>query len=129
MLKRTILVLTIGLLTACSQDTEEQPELSTEPIEVDVLNEASASVGDDVTFQIEVTQAGDGVEDANEVIIEVWTDGEKENSAMVPAEHTENGVYTADFTYAEPALYYVQPHVTARGMHSMPVHEVDVSDN
>ncbi|EZH64937.1 hypothetical protein DH09_20745 [Bacillaceae bacterium JMAK1] len=117
------------LLSACNSNQEEQElTLSTEPINVEVLNDTSATLDEEWTLQVEVTQEDEPVEDANEVVIEVWTEGHKENSAMIPAEHSSEGIYEAELAFQEKdTIYYIQPHVTARGMHSMPVHEVEVT--
>ncbi|GAK01703.1 FixH family protein [Geomicrobium sp. JCM 19055] len=118
------------LLSACNSNQEEQElTLSTEPINVEVLNDTTATLDEEWTLQVEVTQEDEPVEDANEVIIEVWTEGNKENSAMIPAEHSADGIYEAELAFQEKdTTYSIQPHVTARGMHSMPVHEVEVTD-
>ncbi|QQK81704.1 CopD family protein [Salicibibacter cibi] len=108
-----------------AEDTPE--DLSTEPIEVEVLNDSEATVGDEWTLQVEVTQEDTPVEDADDVIFEVWHD-EDEQSIMIDGEHTGNGIYEAAYQFREASTYYVQPHMTARGMHRMPVHEVDVID-
>lgn len=107
---------------------EDTPEAnSAEPIKVEVLNDTEATVGDEWTLLAEVTQEDEAVEDADYVIFEVWHD-EDEQGVMIDGEHVGNGLYEAEFQFQEASTYYVQPHVTARGMHRMPVHEVDVID-
>ncbi|AXF56426.1 CopD family protein [Salicibibacter kimchii] len=109
-----------------AEDTPE--DLSTEPIEVEVLNDSEATVGDEWTLQAEVTQENKPVEDADYVIFEVWHD-EDEQGAMIDSVHAGNGIYEADFQFPDVSTVYIQPHVTARGMHRMPVHEVEVVDD
>ncbi|QQK78042.1 CopD family protein [Salicibibacter cibarius] len=102
-------------------------DTSTESIEVDILNDSEATVGEEWTLQAEVTQEDEPVEDADEVIFEVWHD-EDEQGIMIDGKHTGNGIYKADYQFSEASTYYVQPHVTAKGQHRMPAHEVDVID-
>ncbi|MBB6450713.1 hypothetical protein HNR44_002703 [Geomicrobium halophilum] len=130
MKKITLLSTSLLLLSACNGTNEDEPteNLSSEPIEVEVLNDSEATVDEEWTLKAEVTQEEEPVEDADEVVFEVWYDEEKQNSAMISAEHGQDGVYEADYQFPEASKYYVQPHVTARGMHRMPVHEVEVSE-
>ncbi|SDJ06142.1 CopD family protein [Natribacillus halophilus] len=107
---------------------EGTPEdMDTEPIEVEVMNDTEATVGDEWTLEAEVTQEGDPVEDADYVIFEVWHD-EDEQGAMIDGVHVGDGIYEVEYQFQEASTYYVQPHVTARGMHRMPVHEVEVDE-
>jgi len=127
----TIFVMTAHTALMSGADVEmaeDTPEdLSVEPIEVEVLNDSEATVGDEWALQAKVTQENEPIEDADEVIFEVWHD-EDEQGAMIDGVHAGNGIYEADYQFQEASTYYVQPHVTARGMHRMPVHEVDVTD-
>lgn len=107
---------------------EDSPhDLSTEAIEVDVLNDTVAAIGDEWTLQAEITHAGEPVEDADYVIFEVWND-ESEQSTMINGVHVGDGIYEGDYQFPEISTYYIQAHVTARGMHVMLVHEVEIVD-
>ena len=62
--------------------------------------------------------------DHDEVIFEIWSIGDKDNSEMIEAEHTENGLYEIEYTFESEGIFYVQSYVTARGLHVMPTEEV-----
>ncbi|WP_018923472.1 FixH family protein [Salsuginibacillus kocurii] len=120
------------MLTACG--TQEEDESSgengldpVEPIDVEVTMDEEIEPGDHM-LETKVTQADEPVTDADEVVFEVWEHGQKHHSDMVEKEEQEEGVYRAEYSFAEDGIYHVQPHVTARDMHSMPVHDVIVGD-
>ncbi|PLS18224.1 hypothetical protein CVD28_08020 [Bacillus sp. M6-12] len=39
---------------------------------------------------------------------------------MLKTDHKKEGIYTAKNTFTTGGIYYVQSHVTARSLHSMP---------
>ncbi|MDT8861422.1 FixH family protein [Alkalihalobacillus sp. MEB130] len=130
-----IVGLLIGLLllvTACGQTEEEQgstgvvDELTV--IEVDLDVPELAEVGEVVTFSSAVTQGDDLVEDANEVIYEIWKEGQKEESVMIEADVQNGHIYLLDYIFDEEGLYHVQTHVTARGLHRMPTAQISIGD-
>ncbi|PSL47093.1 YtkA-like protein [Salsuginibacillus halophilus] len=130
-MKKFVWMLSLGaVLAACGQsDTEEESSGSSEvaPIDVEVLMDDEIQVGE-AELKTSVTMAGEPVTEVDEIIFEVWQMGEKERSDMIEKEEGENGVYTADYTFEDDGIYHVQPHVTAEGMHSMPVHDLGVGE-
>ncbi|AXF56115.1 hypothetical protein DT065_08815 [Salicibibacter kimchii] len=116
-------------LAACGGDEEQTEEApgSTEAIDVEVTMPEEMDTGDHL-LETRVTQEDEAVTDADEVVFEVWEDGNKEDSDMIEKETEDDGVYSADYTFEENGIYLVQPHVTARGMHSMPIHPIFVGD-
>ncbi len=117
------------LVAACGATEEEQSggaldELT--PIEVDLDVPESAEIGVAVPFSSSVTQGEDLVEDASEVVYEIWIEGQKEQSELIEAEKQEGHVYLLDHTFEEAGLYHVQTHVTARGLHRMPTAQIQV---
>ncbi len=121
----------LTMLAACGEDDGEQSGgdvINTDPLEVEVLMDDIADPGEEMMLEALVTQGEELVNDANEVTFEVWQEGQKEHSEMVDYTDVDEGVYSAPFTFGEEAVYFVQPHVTARGMHVMPVHEIAVGD-
>ncbi|QDI90811.1 hypothetical protein EPH95_06155 [Salicibibacter halophilus] len=116
-------------LAACGteEDQAEGDPGSTEAIDVQVTMPEEMDTGDH-TLETQVTQEDEAVSDADEVIFEVWEDGNKEDSDMIEKDTEDDGLYSADYTFDEDGIYLVQPHVTARGMHSMPVHHIVVGD-
>ncbi|PYZ98934.1 hypothetical protein CR205_10295 [Alteribacter lacisalsi] len=131
---KKVLSILIGaalLAAACGQDEEENSGADNTdqfgPIDVEVLMDEEGDPGE-WTLETEVTQEGNPVDDADEVVFEVWIQGNQEDSDMVDYENVEEGVYTAPYTFEEDGIYYVVPHVTARGQHVMPRHEIAVGD-
>ncbi|QQK77475.1 FixH family protein [Salicibibacter cibarius] len=116
-------------LVACGAegDQAEGDPGSTEAIDVEVTMPEEMDTGEHM-LETQVTQEDEAVTDADEVVFEVWEDGSKEDSDMIEQEAENDGVYSAEYTFEEDGIYLVQPHVTARGMHSMPVHHIIVGD-
>ncbi len=121
----------IGLFVLGACGTEKEAESaavpqSMEPVEAELTVEATAEKGEAVPLSVTVTQDGQPVDDADEIKFEVWKNGAKEESEMIKASLTKDGVYEAETTFAEEAVYTVQVHVTARSMHTMPTTNVTV---
>lgn len=121
----------VGLfvLGACGTDeaaNSAEPVQSMEPVEAELNVPATAEQDETVTLAVRVTQEGEAVDDADEIKFEIWKNGAKEESEMVEAALTEDGVYEAETTFSEEVVYTVQVHVTARSMHTMPTTNVTV---
>jgi hypothetical protein len=121
----------VGLfvLGACGTDeatksAETAPSM--EPVEAELNVPATADKDEAVTLAVRVTQDGKAVDDADEIKFEVWKNGAKEASETTEAALTEDGVYEAETTFSDEAVYTVQVHVTARSMHTMPTTNVTV---
>ncbi|MDE0583495.1 MULTISPECIES: FixH family protein [Planococcus] len=129
MKKWIVLVLVMLLLAACGEEdssagTGELPQ----QVEVEFNTEETAEPGEEVRLSATVTQGTEAVEDADEVVFEVWQSGARENSEMLEASHTQDGVYEHSWTVEEEGLYFIQAHTTARRMHVMPKMELTVGD-
>lgn len=116
----------ILLLAACGEDAE--PTLSTEIIETEFNSPAAAEPGEELTISVTVTQGQKKVEDADEVVYEVWQSGHRSEGEMLQAEHVGDGVYESEATFDEEGLYIVQAHTTARSLHVMPKQEIIVGN-
>lgn len=121
----------IGLFVLGACGTEKEAESaavpqSMEPVEAELTVAATAEKGEAVPLSVTVTQDGQPVDDADEIKFEVWKNDAKEESEMIKASLTKDGVYEAETTFAEEAVYTVQVHVTARSMHTMPTTNVTV---
>ncbi|MCE7792253.1 FixH family protein [Salipaludibacillus sp. CUR1] len=125
------------ILAACGQSETESEnngpvsvnDINTEQLEVELIIPETADPGDEISLEALVTQGDEKVDDASEVIFEVWIDGEKSDSDMIEADYPgEDGMYEVTYEFTEEEIYMVQPHVTARGMHVMPVGEIAVGD-
>lgn len=115
--------------TACSSnDTDESSskQETLEPIEVEIHTKPDTlEAGKEITIEAKVTQENKAVEDADEVLFEVWQDGD-DNHEKIEGKHQGDGVYSIKQTFKEDGIYYVIAHVTARNMHNMPKKELVV---
>ncbi|MFB4164447.1 FixH family protein [Alteribacillus sp. JSM 102045] len=123
----------IFLLAACGQTNENQEQSgdnsdSPEPIEVEIDMENEAEAEEEIKIGAHVTQGEETVTDANEVLFEIWKEGEKEDSEEIMAEEPANNTYFIKQSFEEDGIYHVTAHVTARGMHSMPTEEITVGE-
>ncbi|KON86423.1 hypothetical protein AF332_06030 [Sporosarcina globispora] len=119
------------VLSGCSQSEEEKPAKNDEVpqiIEAVIQVPETLNPGEEAQLAVTVRQGDEAVTDADEVKFEIWKEGQKENSEMAEAKHDSEGKYTADHTFAEEGLYYVQSHVTARSQHTMPMVSVQVGE-
>lgn len=122
------------LLVACgsTNDNEQQaPNLDEEQalkeLYVEVLTAEDAfEPGVEGIIEIEVTEGDDPVSDADEVLFEIWEHGQQEDSEKIEGELEGDGKYFLTYTFEEAGIYYVVPHVTARGKHTMPKQEFNV---
>ncbi|MCR6110012.1 FixH family protein [Bacillus sp. A301a_S52] len=123
-----------GLITACGQGEPDNSsgavnvnDVNLEPLEAEINIPETAELGEEVVLQTLVLQGDEKVDDASEVIFEVWLDGEKADSDMIEADLPgEEGIYEVTYEFSQNGVYMVQPHVTARGSHVMPVEEITV---
>src|SRR5690606_33952061 len=99
-----------------------------EEVMVEFNTEQQADPAEEVLLSVTLSQGDEAVEDASEVVYEVWESGDRDNSEMITAEHTEDGTYEAETSFGEEGLYYMQAHTTARGMHVMPKQEITVGN-
>lgn len=118
--------LALIVLSACGGG---KPDMTT-PIKVEVQTEpAEIQAGQAVELRAVVTQGDDEVDDADEVLFEIWPEGADEfGHEEVEGEHDGDGVYTIDYTFAETGKYFVVAHVTARTFHAMPKIEITVAE-
>lgn len=128
-MKKWIALMLVMLLAACSEEDSsagagEMPQ----EVEVEFNTEETADPGEEVLLSATVTQGTEAVEDADEVVFEVWQSGHREQSEMLEASHTQDGVYEQSWTVEEEGLYYIQAHTTARRMHVMPKMELTAGD-
>ncbi|QKS69945.1 FixH family protein [Paenalkalicoccus suaedae] len=134
------LLATSALVVACGTNEENAnnntsgnmvsiEDVNLDPVDVEVMAPDTADVAEEVELSALVTQGDELVDDADEVTFEIWMEGAKSDSEMIDAELPgEEGVYAILHTFDEDGLYHVQPHTTARGMHVMPVHSIEVGD-
>ena len=118
------LAMTAVLAVGCGAEDDAVDTLGNGevPVEVivEVLTPEKLNAGEATTLEVKVTQGDEVVNDAESVDFEVWESGLREEGAMLDGELTEDGVYTAEYTFDHDGVYYMYAHTTARGMHVMP---------
>lgn len=132
MKKYVLLILAMMLVLAgCgSKNDDTQGQSLPTPAMIDValtLSPDHIEAGTSVTISAKVTQANENVEDADEVLFEVWKKDDKEHE-MINGVHQGEGVYTIEKSFDAEGVYYVISHVTARSMHNMPKKEFIVGN-
>ncbi|MCP3761615.1 FixH family protein [Domibacillus sp. A3M-37] len=114
------MMILVFMLAACTPKEEQAENQPPVPIEAALSLPEKADLNEEVTISTVVTQDGEPVDDADEVKYEIWKEGLKEDSEMLDAVSEGDGFYTVEKMFNEEAAYYVQVHVTARNMHTMP---------
>ena len=119
----------IGTLVACGKKEEPITELAPpEPLAVNLTVTETVEINETVDMKAIVTIGDEKIEDADEVVYEVWEEGKKAESEMIDAVNEGKGIYTAEKSFDHDGLFHIQVHVTARTQHTMPVKEVTVGD-
>lgn len=118
------------LLAGCGTSGEEGPHSMPDGqmIEVDLRVPEEADPGQSVLLEAKVTFEGENVEDADEVVFEIWKQGHREAGEKVEVGHQGEGIYSLEKTFEESGVYYVVSHVTLREMHNMPRKRIVVGD-
>lgn len=130
MKKFVSIALLLLLLAGCGTEEAESTGTgnSAEPIKVEFNVAAQSEVAETVVLAVTVTQGDEVVDDADEVVFEVWKSGHRSKGEMITAEHKGDGMYQAETFFDEEGLYFIQAHTTARRLHVMPKHELTVGN-
>lgn len=130
-----IVFLAMLFLVACSEKSSNNHNNSgdgqvPEKVEVDLQLPERAEPGETVNLVAHISQEGEEVSDADEVVFEIWVseDKEREHSQMVDVSEQKGGTYQSEYVFENDGVYYVQVHVTARGMHVMPKKKILIGD-
>lgn len=124
-----VLLAGILMLAACGAEGDSAEDgMTAEIINTEFNSPETAEPGETLTLSVTVTQGDQLVEDADEVVYEIWESGKREESEMVAAEHAGEGRYEADKSFETEGLYFVQAHTTARSLHVMPKQEITIGD-
>ncbi|MBO1913058.1 FixH family protein, partial [Microvirga sp. 3-52] len=126
-----ILIVVVGALAACGNGKEEEVPTEVkapEMLEVELTVSETVDINETVEMKAYVTQGEEEIEDADEVVFEVWEEGKKSDSEMIDSVNEKSGIYTAETSFEHEGLFHVQVHVTANGLHTMPLKEVVVGD-
>ena len=122
-----LVIVVLGALAACGKEDDVPTEVKPpEMLEVELTVPETAAVDETVEMTAKVTQGDEKIEEADEVVFEVWEEGKKSDSEMIDSVNEKGGIYTAEKSFDHDGLFHVQVHVTANGMHTMPLTEVVV---
>jgi hypothetical protein len=125
-MKKLVLISALSLLlAACGTGGADSGDTDfvVEELVVEIQTPEQVEAGENVPLLAKVTQGGEAVEDADEVVFEVWQSGSRDDSEMLESKHVGDGVYQAE-TKLEEGLYFTYAHTTARQLHVMPKHEI-----
>jgi hypothetical protein len=118
----SLMFLSVLIISACNNnDQQEQAdEKLPEFVEVELsVTPEHGKANEPIIFEAKITQGDENVEDADEVKFEIWR-AKDENHEKIIVEHSEDGIYRLEKSFAQDGTYYIISHVTARDMHNMP---------
>lgn len=121
----SLLILALLVVSACgNKDNQNQADKELpEFVEVKLtITPEHGQANEPIIFEAKVTQGEENVEDADEVKFEIWRAKDKKHE-KVKVEHSEDGTYRLEKSFAQEGTYYIISHVTARDMHNMPKKE------
>lgn len=128
-----ICVAMVMMLAGCSRNDRGNEhmlaaaESSMVPIKVELSwSPEDISANDKVTFTAVVTQDGDPVDDAKEVMFEIVDTADSGKITKLEGTSNGDGSYSGDNIFEQAGKYKVTSHVTARTQHSMPTKELVV---
>ncbi|MFB8377577.1 FixH family protein [Paenibacillus taichungensis] len=135
-----LILLTVG----CSEQKQSQSGEMPEMIKVKLMVPDKVSIKENVALQIQLTQGGQPVNDADHVQFQIWNEQDEPEApsleqGMMSAEELEakgaitaksagEGLYEASYAFEQSGVYIVQVHVTAGAMHTMPRTKVTVEE-
>ncbi|WP_108670520.1 FixH family protein [Peribacillus acanthi] len=123
-----LLLCFLFLLVGCTQTKEEAVPTTkgVESIDVSIQTPSNVRTNEKIKIEALVTFANQNVNDANEVIFEIWKSGQDKRQ-MLDGRPIGKGLYSTETTFEKDGTYYIVAHVTARNMHSMPKKEIVVT--
>lgn len=123
-------VFMLAMMAACNKE-EKAKDGDVEvalPLNVQLTVTEQVEVDGIIKIAAVVTQGEAKIDDADEVEFEIWEEGKKDESVKVKSNNDKDGLYTAETSFDHDGLFYIQGHVTARGLHTMPTKEVTVGN-
>jgi hypothetical protein len=118
------------IVSACTANTDPA-KLSqdiTQIVEVEIIIPEKLDVNTEHDLSVHVIQGEEDVTDATDVQFEIWKVNSSETGELIEANHLSNGIYSISHAFDEDGIYYIQSHVTARGLHVMPTRQIMVGE-
>src|SRR5690625_1301828 len=107
------------MLAACGKDEEPITDTSQlEQLMVDLTVTNEVEIGETVEMSSLVTMGDKKIDDADEVVYEIWEEGKKSESKMMDSVNEGDGIYTAETSFDHDGQFHIQVHVTAEGQHT-----------
>jgi hypothetical protein len=127
--KCMLLFILVFLISGCSTGSSPDPDLAPmSPLELTLgWSPDPGKAGEAVMLQVTIRQGEELVDDAGEVLFEIWRDGQDKHE-MIQANPQGEGRYSTQIVFPNAGRYHVMYHVTARDMHSMDKAELIVED-
>jgi len=119
-----VTILLVVALTSCNNQSSTNNEPKMVNVEL-TAKPKTGKVNEPITFEAKVTQGNEKVNDADEVVFEIWR-SKSDKHEKFEIKHPKNGVYSLKKSFTEEGTYYIVSHVTARNMHNMPKKEFTV---
>jgi hypothetical protein len=115
------MILLLLFVSGCTANTAQSDKNKTpEFVEVEILVPEKISLNQETILKARVSQGKQMVDDADDVKFEIWKANSDNKSEMLNGKYDGNGIYSVKKTFDQDGVYFVQTHVTARGMHVMP---------
>ncbi len=129
MILSSIMLAIMIFLTACGEEEAVPCGNTLVPIEVSFSwDSVELDSGAEVEFEAIVTHDEIPVDNAQEVIFEIWEHGNEDYHFMEETVVEGDGRYTLDWTFDRDGVYYVYYHVTACSMHRMEKVQIVIGD-
>lgn len=119
-------LLMIFLLSACSNEQNNDDLDGLTMLEVDFDVPETAEVNETITLTATVTYGDEPVTDPRQVDFEIWERGKEDESEWIEAENHGDGTYTTEVTFEHDGIFEMYVHTTAHGLHVMPKREIIV---
>lgn len=131
-LKRLLFIILMVILVGCSPSLNGESNNTLDEIPQMVEVKIKTTPEDilpnkEINIHAHVSQGNEDVDDADEVLFEIWKRGQEEHK-KIPGESQGNGIYAVNTNFDEEGIYYIVAHVTARQMHLMPKKELIVGN-
>ncbi|MFC4023808.1 FixH family protein [Oceanobacillus longus] len=126
-----LFIISLGTLVACGgnmDNTSDEDEEELPSLDVEFIVPENADPNEKVELKAIVTYDKQPVNDADEVIFEVWEKGRPDDSSKLDSVNNEDGTYTVETSFDEDGVYELYAHTTARDLHTMPMKSITVGD-
>src|SRR5699024_553737 len=118
------LVLSFTVLNACSDDDEVEVKM----LDVDFDVPDTAEVNEEVELTADVTYGDEPVEEVEDMSIEYWEKGDRDNSERIEPESNGDGSYTAKISFDHDGVFEMFAHTDAEGLHTMPKESITIGE-